>query len=337
MNKKFNPLLKRKQKRELIPMEGNEVRFLPTQFWTRILMLSISGSVLFGLIYACLARIDEVVVATGELQGLGAERPIKAPISGILTEIKIKEGQRVAKGTLLAKFDTKILLEKEKGLKAKLEGLEKIYQTENNIYKRISSLESAGAISMLDVLKQQNKLKEIEVSISQVNTTLREINLEKKNFHLHAPIEGKVFNLIPASTGYFASNGELLMEIVPAGELEAKVFFNNSDIGSISTKMKANVRVDAYPFTQFGSIPGEIRSIGDEVLEPDSIYPFMRFPAYVRLDNQFLEKKGTKYEIRSGQSVSANIIVRDKPVISLLTDIFEKAFDSLRGIKSNKF
>ena len=30
--------------------------------------------------------------------------------------------------------------------------------------------------------------------------------------------------------------------------------------------MKANIRVDAYPFTQFGSINGILKSIGDEVI-----------------------------------------------------------------------
>ena len=40
--------------------------------------------------------------------------------------------------------------------------------------------------------------------------------------------------------------------------------------------------------------------------------------------------------MRSGQSVSANLIVRDKPVISLLTDAIEKAWDSLRGIKTDR-
>ena len=100
--------------------------------------------------------------------------------------------------------------------------------------------------------------------------------------------------------------------------------------------MKAKVRVDAYPFTQFGSLNGEIRSIGDEVLQANSSYPFSRFPAYITLDNQFLESEGIKYEIRSGQSVLANIIVRDKPVISIITNTIEKAFDSLRGIKSDR-
>ena len=52
------------------------------------LILAIVGSVGFGFIYACFARIDEVVIAKGELQALGAERPIRSPISGIVESFK---------------------------------------------------------------------------------------------------------------------------------------------------------------------------------------------------------------------------------------------------------
>ena len=68
----------------------------------------------------------------------------------------------------------------------------------------------------------------------------------------------------------------------------------------------------------------------------NSTYPFSRFPAYLSLDNQYLEKEGIKYNVRSGQSVSVNIIVRDKPIISIITNTIEQAFDSLRGLKSDR-
>ena len=54
------------------------------------------------------------------------------------------------------------------------------------------------------------------------------------------------------------------------------------------------------------------------------------------LKRQYLEKRGKRYPIAAGQSVSVNFIVRDKPVISLLTDSIEKAFDALRGIKTDQ-
>ena len=314
----------------------NEVRYRQAPFWSRILLLAISGSVFFGFIYACIARIDEVVMAKGELQAFGAERPIKANISGLISEIYVKEGEVVQKGQLLLKFDTRVLHTKQASLNEKLESLKRTYTIESNINRRISALAKEGAISFLDSLRQENKLQEIKASIAQIEASIKELKIEIAKIHLRAPHDGRVFNLIPASAGYSASIGEILLKIVPLGDLEAKIFISNSDIGFISPSMRAKVRVDAYPFTQFGSINGEIRSIGEEVLPANSTYPFSRFPAYISLDNQYIEAEGIKYKIRSGQSISANIIVRDKPVISLVTNTIEQAFDSLRGIKSDR-
>ena len=147
-------------------------------------------------------------------------------------------------------------------------------------------------------------------------------------------VKGKVFNLIAVSKGFAANQGETLLKIVPSGDTEAKVFLNNSDVGFVSSKMKAEVRVDAYPFTQFGSIDGVLESVGDEVIRSNQVNQITQFPAYVSLKRQFLERNGKKYFVRSGQSVSVNLIVRDKRIISLLTDAIDKAIDSLRGIKS---
>ena len=68
--------------------------------WPRILMLTIVASFGFGFVFACFSRIDEVVVAKGELQALGAQKPIRSPISGIINNVLIKEGQRVKENSL---------------------------------------------------------------------------------------------------------------------------------------------------------------------------------------------------------------------------------------------
>ena len=100
--------------------------------------------------------------------------------------------------------------------------------------------------------------------------------------------------------------------------------------------MDVEVRVSAYPFTQFGSIKGKLTLLGREAIPGDQINPEPRFPVIVGLENQYLERRGKKYMISAGQTVVANFVVRNKPVISLLTDSVEKAFDSLRGIKTDQ-
>ena len=73
----------------------------------------------------------------------------------------------------------------------------------------------------------------------------------------------------------------------------------------------------------------------ERAIKPDQLNPEPRFPVIVDLSQQYLERKGIKYPVKAGQTVSINFVVRNKPVISLLSDALEKAIDSLKGIKTD--
>ena len=315
-------------------LNNNEILERPASIWIYSLIWAIIGSFSFGFIYACLVRIDEVVIAKGELQALGAERPIRAPLSGIINEIYIKEGDLVDKNSNLLRFDNNVLLARKEGLKVKLEELESSIKAEEAILNELNILANAGGIQKLQYLQQKNKVSELGFAKKQIEAEIKEINFDENKTLLVSPVKGKVFNLISVSQGFAANQGETLLKIVPIGDTEAKIFLKNSDIGFVKTNMKANIRVDAYPFTQFGSINGILKSIGDEVIRSNEQNQNSLFPAYVSLEKQYLEKNNQKYFVRSGQSVSVNLIVRDRRIISLLTDAIDKAIDSLRGIKS---
>ena len=215
-----------------------------------------------------------------------------------------------------------------------MEELKSSINSESEILKEISILANAGGIQKLQYLQQKNKVIELGFAKKQIEAEIKEINFDKKKTLLVSPVKGKVFNLISVSEGFAANQGETLLKIVPSGDTEAKIFLKNSDIGFVKTNMKAKIRVDAYPFTQFGSINGVLKSIGDEVIRSNQEAQNSLFPAYVSLEKQYLEKNGDKLFVRSGQSVSVNLIVRNRRIISLLTDAVDKAIDSLKGIKS---
>ena len=313
---------------------GQDLVYKQPPKWTKMLVWSIASSFGFGLIFAFFARIDEVVIARGELQAVGAERPIKSPISGIISKINISEGKSVNKGDKLIEFDSNVLFAREESLKAKLEELIMSKKIEENILKEVATLAEIGGIQMIQYLQQEKKVNEVNFEVKQIEAKIKEINFDKKKTIILSPVKGKVFNLIPQSIGYASTLGENLMNIVPDGDVEAKVFLSNNDVGFVKNKMEADIRIDAYPFTQFGSIKGNLKFVGDEVLPSDYQNPEPRFPAYINLSKQYLIKNGNTYKIRSGQSVSVNLKVRDKPVISLLTDSIERVFDSLKGIKN---
>ena len=367
-------------------LSPQEVQLRPAPVWSRALAWTIISTASFGFIFAIFAKIDEVVLAPGELQPLGAERPVKAPFAGVIKDIVVKEGQKVTVGDTLLKFDadvsrkrketleTQIKLEKKRfeeesravkarkrGVVARLKGLNRSLNTESSIYENILPLAEIGAMQQTEVLRQRNKVEQLDSEVQQAGADLEEVEaqlnkLEQESLReisdlerqlvevedtitkekLSAPVSGIVFGMVPSSAGYAASAGETLVKVVPGGEIEAKIYITNKDVGFMKPGMKAQIRVDAFPYTQFGSITGALKSVGTLPLEPDQQNPMPRFPAYVKIDKEYLEKDGEKYNISAGQSVQVNLILRDKRVISLLTDAVQKALDSLTRIRSSK-
>ena len=314
----------------------SEPRFESSQIWSRRILWSIMSAFSVGFIYSSIVRIDEVVTALGELQAKGAERPIKSSLGGIIEFINVKEGERVKNGEILIKLDSSIYQAQIKGLRSDVKNLEESLKISKNVLNIYGTLIEEGAISKVDYLDKKIAVQNIKLKINQANSKIEEIKAIGEKTRLSSPVDGVVFNLLPSNKGYAVSEGEVLLKIVPDGELEAKVFLTNKDVGFLKPNMKAEIRIDAFPFTQFGSIKGNLKLIGEEVLPADLQNPQSRFPAIVSLDKQYLNLNKKKYEIKSGQSVTVNFIVRKKRLITLLTDIFDKAFDSLRGIKSDR-
>ena len=368
------------------PLNHQEVQLRPAPLWSKALAWTIISTASLGFIFAVFAKIDEVVLAPGELQPLGAERPVKAAFAGVIKDIVAKEGQKVNAGDTLLRFDadvsrkrketleTQIKLERKRfeeesravearkrGVVERLNGINRSLNTESSIYTNIIPLAEIGAMQLTELLRQRNKVEQLESEAQVVKADLEEVEaqlnklkqeslreiseLERQMVEvqdtitkekLSAPIAGIVYGMIPSSAGYAASAGETLVKVVPGGEIEAKIYITNQDVGFMKPGMKAQIRVDAFPYTQFGSITGSLKSVGTLPLEPDQQNPMPRFPAYVKIDKDYLEKDGEKYEISAGQSVQVNLILRDKRVISLLTDAVQKALDSLTRIKSSK-
>ena len=116
-------------------------------------------------------------------------------------------------------------------------------------------------------------------------------------------------------------NTELpILKIVPLDDLVARVFVSNRDIAFLKVGQLVKVRVDAYAYNEFGEIEGTIDSIGSDVLEPDSNFNFYRFPVTIKIKDPHIIYKNKKLPLRTGMSLTANIVLRQRPVLSLFTE-----------------
>ena len=52
--------------------------------------------------------------------------------------------------------------------------------------------------------------------------------------------------------------GSTIMSIIPQRGLKANVWVSNKDIGLVSTSLPVKMRVDAFPYTKYGELTGQI-------------------------------------------------------------------------------
>lgn len=202
--------------------------------------------------------------------------------------------------------------------------------TQQEILTRIAA--NDRAISEIDsqlskiVLDNQKRISEIDSQLEQAKVTLGYQDIT-------APVSGTVFGLQPTGAGFVTSTTTPLLKIVPDDALVAQVFITNRDIGFVREGMDVDVRIDSFPFSEFGDIKGELVSIGSDALPPDPNRPFYSFPAKVRLERQDLSINGRQINLQSGMAVSINIKIRQRPVISIFTDLFTNKTDNLKQIR----
>jgi hemolysin D len=162
------------------------------RYWMRAITWGLIGTTTFGVGWLCLAKTEEIVVATGKLDPLGAVKEIQMPVGGIADEILVEDGDRVIAGQVVMRLDTESssqqlksnlqsIISKEEQLKLKTYELKRYQQLndeevtmlsgklklENEILSRYQELAEQGASSELQFLQQRNKVQEVQGKLSQ--------------------------------------------------------------------------------------------------------------------------------------------------------------------------
>jgi hemolysin D len=198
--------------------------------------------------------------------------------------------------------------------------LDKIAENKNRIAEIDSQLTKV-------LIGNQQRLAEINGKITQAQMNF-------KYQELRAPVAGTIFDLQAKYPGFVANSSQKVLTIVPNEKFIAEAFITNQDIGFVREGMKVDVRIDSFPYSEFGDIKGELISIASDALPPDQLHQFYRFPVTIRLDKQSLNIRGRNVALQSGMSITANIKVREeRSVMSLFTEMFTKQVDSLKEVR----
>ncbi|HNW90046.1 MAG TPA: efflux RND transporter periplasmic adaptor subunit [Bacteroidales bacterium] len=233
--------------------------------------------------------ITETVSASGKIQP-EVEVKLSPDVSGEVVELLVKEGDKVAKGDLLAKIKPDIYesnyeqmqaaLNSQKAneanakarlsqVKAQFINAQLTFERNETLFKQkaISQSEYDAAKTAFDVAKEEvtaaeEQHKAAQYNVQSTNASVKEAreNLSKTN--IYAPVDGTISKLNielgerVVGTTQFA--GTEIMRIANLNEMEVSVDVNENDIVRVSLNDTALIEVDAYLNRKFKGIVTEI-------------------------------------------------------------------------------
>ena len=91
---------------------------------------------------------------------------------------------------------------------------------------------------------------------------------------LRAPVGGTVEQLAPHTIGGVVTPAQTLMVIVPDGsKLEVEALLPNRDAGFVHAGQPAELKIEAFSYTRYGLLHGEVRSVSRDALRSERDAP----------------------------------------------------------------
>ncbi len=166
-------------------------------------------------------------------------------------------------GTKINLYDAKQELEKSQTDLASDEG--QLIETAAAI-KELES-EKTKTVSQF-IADNQNKLADASRKADEAREALAKASARLARTRLVSPIDGVVQQTAVTTVGQVVTTGQQLAVITPAGgKLQVEALVANLDIGFVKLGQEAVVKVDAFPFTQFGVLHGKVVKIASGAID----------------------------------------------------------------------
>ncbi len=309
----FHPLLSEIEEKPLNPI-GNTI------FWLIISFIVITG------LWMYLGKVDIVVTARGIIIPSGEEKVIQPLEKGVVSEIKVEEGDYITKGQTVAIVSP---AEYEPELE-----LNNLREEEARIAEQLASNRARLSITM-DTKNRLNSVKDIipqarydEVAveatqlmheINSLNASLaqvknKRIQIEKQKQILTSPIDGYVNKVLIHTIGGVVTPAEKIMTIVPKDAkmvIKAKVL--NQDVGFIDADMPVSIKVATYNFQKYGILNGKVTLVSPNSIDDEKLGPI--YEVYIEPENTTLLVEGKEQSIKFGMTTTNEIKIGKRRII----------------------
>jgi hemolysin D len=140
---------------------------------------------------------------------------------------------------------------------------------------------------------------------------------------LISPVDGTVQQLAIHTIGGVVTPAQALMVIAPSEyDAEVEAVLENKDVGFVKIGQHAEVKVETFPFTRYGTLPGTVSYVSQDAA-PDEKRGLL-FQARVKLERASLRVDERDVALSPGMAVTAEISTGKRRVIDFFLDPVRK-------------
>jgi hemolysin D len=187
--------------------------------------------------------------------------------------------------------------------------------------QQAAAARAQAAIGGID--QQMNQLRSelvrttvTDLAQAQDNATLRSQEIAKTGMRnrlmqLRSPVDGTVQQIAIHTRGGVVEPAQALMVIVPRdSQLVVEARVTSRDIGFVRAGQPVRVKVDAFPFTDYGTIDGVLESVSADAMDDEKLG--LVYTARIRMEGR------RPLPLTPGMSISAEIKTGSRRVIQYL-------------------
>lgn len=258
------------------PTSGSNRKFMIAGAAAVIIVLIVAGWVAATSIFA---PVTEVKLVTAVLQSpsqanaaltasgyVVAQRKasVASKGTGRLVYLGVVEGDKVAKGQVIARIEDSDIRAQLDQAKANLRLQQADLKDAENTYKRVKTLLTTGSTTQMEVDAAEARYNRVTASIqvAQAAVTAAEVALE--NTLIRAPFNGTVLTKnaeigeIVAPLGASTTSRGAVVTMADMSSLEVETDVSESYIERIKSNQDCEITLDAYPMTSY---PGYVAKV----------------------------------------------------------------------------
>jgi hemolysin D len=176
------------------------------------------------------------------------------------------------------------------------------------------SMEQSGASARAKVLNELNRAEaEARLRREELVKATQKSTLQR----LVSPVDGTVAQLAVHTVGGVVEATKPIMVIVPkGGALVAEVKVLNKDVGFIRVGQEVAVKLEAFPFTRYGTIAGKVETLSSDATQDEKLG--LIYTVRITIDRQMIQRSGKVVELTPGMEVVADIRTGRRSIMSYL-------------------